>query len=110
MLRLPLLVLAALALLGLAACGGGDGERSATGVILSVDAPSLTQLDSFTLRTNGGDTLEFRIAPGATQDPVTGFVPGHLRSHATLGDQVEVFYREEDGVLLAGRLEDRGRR
>ena len=92
------------------ACGG-DGvsvaERSAVGVILQVEASSITQVDSFTLRSNDGETLVFRIAPDARPDPQEGFVASHLRSHAALAEQVEVFYREENGELLALRLVDR---
>ena len=92
------------------ACGGGGAsrvERSAVGVVLEVEASSITQIDSFTLRTNDGQTLVFRVAPDARPDPEEGFVASHLRSHAALAEQVEVFYREEDGELLALRLVDR---
>ncbi len=88
----------------LAACGG-DGERSALGVIIDVQATSLTKIDSFTLRDNEGHTLVFRVAPDAAQDPQEGFFPGHLRTHALAAEQVTVFYREDDGELLALRLE-----
>lgn len=91
----------------LVACGSGGGERSVVGVIIDVQAPSLTQIESFTLRDNEGRTLKFRIAPDAVKDPEEGFVPGHLRSHAVLAERVAVFYREEGGDLLALRLEHR---
>ena len=91
----------ALALLG--ACGG-DGERSAVGVIIDVQATSLTQVEAFTLRTNDGETLEFGVAPDAAMDPQEGFVASHLRSHASLAEQVKVVYREDGGELLALRL------
>lgn len=91
--------------LGLA-CGGG-GELFAEGVILEVEATSLTEVASFTLRTNDGETLVFAIAPDAAVDPDNGFVASHLRSHAGLGEQVAVYYREEGDARLAFRLEDR---
>lgn len=84
----------------------GDGP-SVQGVILEVEASSLTVIDSFTLRSNGGETLVFEIAPDAARDPREGFVAGHLRSHAVLAEQVAIFYHEEDGRLLAERMEDR---
>ena len=93
--------------LAIGACGGENSEKSAVGVIIDVQASSLTEIDSFTLRTNEGQTLVFRIAPDARPDLEEGFVPGHLRSHAALAEQVEVFYREESGELLALRLVDR---
>lgn len=99
--------LAAIAIgaVALVACAGGGGERGATGVIIDVEASSLTAIDSFTLREDGGRTLVFRVAPDAAQDPVEGFFPGHLRTHALAAERVTVFYREESGELLALRLE-----
>ena len=67
----------------------------------------MTALESFTVRDNDGLTLLFQVAPEAVADPEEGFIAGHLRSHAGLGEQVQVFYREEDGILLATRLEHR---
>jgi hypothetical protein len=100
-----LAALVALPLLITAACGGGsDGERSVEGIITDVQSSSLTEIDSFTVRTNDGDTLVFHIAPDAHPDPEEGFVPGHLRSHAVAAEQVKVYYREENGELLATRL------
>ena len=95
------LVLAAVLVI---ACGGG-GERSVTGVIIDVQATSLTRIDSFTLRDNDGRMLVFRMAPDASQDPREGYFPSHLRTHALAAEQVTVFYREENGKLLALRLE-----
>ena len=87
-----------------AACGGSDGERSVSGVILEVESTSLTTIDSFTLRSDEGDTLVFGVAPDARPDPDEGFVSGHLRSHAVAAEKVRVFYREENGRLLATRI------
>ncbi len=95
-----------------AACGhdgAGGNERSVRGAIIDARATSLTELASFTLHTNDGRTLEFTPAPDASRDPKVGLLPGHLRTHAVLGDQVEVYYREEGGKLLALRIEDRPR-
>ena len=100
MTRLSLLGL----VLALAACGG-NGEHKANGVIIDVQATSLTELASFTLRTNDGDTLVFYVAPDAAADPVEGFFPSHMRTHAVAAEQVTVTYREEQGDLLALRLE-----
>jgi hypothetical protein len=101
--RLASLAIVALAF-ALAACGG-SGEHKATGVIIDVQASSLTALGSFTLRTNDGDTLVFYVAPDAAQDPQEGFFPSHMRTHAVAAEQVTVTYREEQGDLLALRLE-----
>ena len=92
------------ALLALA-CGGDGGEKLVTGVIIDVQASSLTRVESFTLRDNDGDTLVFNVAPDALQDPREGFFPGHLRTHALAVEQVKVSYRKEGDRLLALRLE-----
>ena len=96
-------LLAALALVAFA-CGGGD--RSESGVILDVDGSSLTQVDSFTLLDDDGEVLTFQIAPDASRELADGFFPGHMRGHALAAERVTVYFREEDGVLLALRLED----
>jgi hypothetical protein len=98
------LLLAAL----LVACGGGGGEHQAVGVIITVNAPSLTVLDSFTLRDQQGQMLTFHIAPDAARDPQEGFVAGHLRSHALAAEKVRVTYRKQGDELLAEKLEHCG--
>ncbi len=85
------------------ACGGG--ERSVEGIITNVDAASLTQVETFTVRDNANNTIVFRIAPDARQDLEDGFVPSHLREHALAVEQVKVFYRVEDGEFLALKIE-----
>ena len=92
------------------ACGGngaaGGGTKTVTGVVTSVDAPSLTKLNGFTLHTDDDRTLVFKVAPDADRDPQNGFVAGHLRTHALGATKVKISYREENGQLLAFRLED----
>ena len=95
------LVLSALAF---AACGGGNSQ-TVVGVITSVDAPTLTQLNSFTLHTDDGRTLVFHIAPEATRQQ-HGFVGGHLRAHLLAANKVEITYRTEGDELLALELRD----
>ncbi len=91
------------------ACGGNgaaDGAKTVTGVVTNVDASSLTKLNGFTLHTDDDRTLVFKVAPDADRDPQNGFVAGHLRTHALAASKVKIFYREENGQLLALRLED----
>lgn len=104
--RLALLLGLSLLLINGAACGGGNGEKSVTGIVTDVQSSSLTTLDSFTVHTNDGKTLVFHVAPGADPDPQEAFVGGHLRSHLVAASQVKVYYREENGDLLAVRMED----
>jgi hypothetical protein len=85
---------------------GGDGEPSVTGVIIDVQSPSLTEVDSFTVRDGDGREFVFGVAPEAAPDPREGFTPQHLRSHSVLGQRVKIFYRSEGQTLLALRLKD----
>ncbi len=105
--RVPNLARLALLVLGLSviALACGSGERSVEGVILQVEAVSLTETASFTLLGDDAEVLEFTIAPDAASDSLEGFFPGHLREHALATQLVTVFYREESGRLLALRLE-----
>ncbi len=96
-------LLVALSVLLAVACGGG--ERSVGGIITNVDAASLTQVETFTVRDNDNNIIVFRIAPDATQDLEEGFIPSHLREHAVAVGQVKVFYRVEDGEFFALKLE-----
>ena len=100
--QLAILVLG-LSLLALA-CGDG-GERFVEGVILEVESSSLTELDSFTLRTNDGETIVFLPDPDVPADPQEGIIAGHLLGHMQAAEQVTVYYRDEGGVFLAIRIE-----
>lgn len=101
--RLPLIV-AALALGAIATFIAISPTTSmATGVVVAVDARSLTDVPSFTLRVAGGQTLEFQLS---RLENGTEFPPGHLTEHIASGGPVVVTYREEDGVLYAIRLVD----
>ena len=93
------------ALLALLAVACSAGERSVEGIITNVDAASLTQVETFTMRDNDNNIIVFRIAPDATQDLEEDFVPSHLREHAVAVGQVKVFYRVEDGEFLALKIE-----
>ena len=103
--RLAFLLALSFLLVGVA-CGGGNGQKSVTGIVIGVQSDSLTTLDSFTVHTNDGKTLVFHVAPDANPGPQEAFVGGHLRSHMVAASQVKVYYREESGDLLATRIED----
>ena len=96
-------LLVALFVMLVVACSAG--ERSVEGIITNVDAASLTQVETFTMRDNDNNIIVFRIAPDARQDLEEGFVPSHLREHAVAVGQVKVFYRVEGGEFLALKIE-----
>ncbi len=102
--RIAILVLG-LSFVALACGDGGDSERSVEGVILEVESSSLVDLDSFSLRTNDGETILFVSDPDASTDPGEAIFAGHLVGHMQSAEQVTVLYREEGGVFLATRIE-----
>ena len=73
------------------------------GVVIAVDASSLTDVRGFTIRTSGGSTYEFKL--GALEN-ATSFPPGHLREHMATSEPIRVWYRMEDGSPVAYRIED----
>lgn len=77
--------------------------RTETGVVVAVEAVSLTDVRGFTIRTADGRTVVFRV--GRLENGAE-FPPGHLAEHAATATQVLVTYRTEDGALVAFRIED----
>ena len=85
-----------------AACGPAD--TTAAGFVIEVNSTSLTQVDSFTLRTPEGVHLQFRV--GRLELDGGTFPAGHLREHMALGQPVAVAYRQEGSDRVAFRLVD----
>jgi hypothetical protein len=76
-----------------------------TGIVISADGPDASQVDRFSLRTTGGQTLDFAVG---RLDVGNGGLPApHLREHMVSGDPITVYYSEdEDGSLIAVRYVD----
>jgi hypothetical protein len=72
-----------------------------TGVVLSVEARSITNVVSFTLTSEDRRYRVF-IDPDVRYD----FAPGHLREHVLSGEPVRVEVEERDGRLFATALSD----
>ena len=83
--------------------GSPPGATVVDGVIVGVQAESLGNVRSFTLRTSSGDVLEFGLASLENGDE---FPPGHLAEHQVTAEVVRVWYRDDGGTLLAIRAED----
>ncbi len=100
---------ALLFLFPVAACGDGEtsgnGEDPApselTGVITEVESSGLTEVESFTLSSEG-ETYEIFLA----DDIDLGFPPAHLNEHKTTGDPVLVKLEEHGDRLFALSIED----
>ncbi|HEX6868210.1 MAG TPA: hypothetical protein VF119_05360 [Candidatus Limnocylindrales bacterium] len=93
-------------LLGGAATGdpsGPAGAQAAVGVIVAVESEGLDKVTGFDLRTTDQGTLAFVLG---TLDNGSVFPPGHLVEHQATAQPVRVWYRTEDGVRVAVRLED----
>lgn len=85
-----------------AACG--PAPSTAAGYVIDVQSTSVTQIDEFTIRTDAGETVRFRV--GALELDGGAFPAGHLREHMALGQPVAIGYRDDAGVLVAYRLVD----
>ncbi len=96
---------AALLLGGSGAAPSPPSDASfADGVVVAVDARTLTDVRSFDLRiASGGGVRTF----GLTKlENGVAFPPGHLSEHMTTASPVRVYYRTVDGVDQAIFLED----
>jgi hypothetical protein len=98
------LVVAILAVAAIAVATLGQPPRETeTGVVIAVDAASLTDVRGFTIRTPDGRQVSFRIDQLENRSE---FPPGHLGEHVATGVPVVVTYRDEAGDRVAVRIED----
>jgi hypothetical protein len=95
---------AAAAVLALLIVACGSGQRSASGIVISVAGSSPAEISTFTLRTDEGELLDFEI--GTLQTGGQSFPAAHLREHQASASPIEVLYRVEDGRRIALRLSD----
>ena len=92
-----------------AACGsgengviGGPETTSVHGLLQEVEARSLLEIGSLTVRDDDG--RDWVIEGGGTE--ISGFSPSHVREHMVLGQPVTVFLHREDGVLVLEDITD----
>jgi hypothetical protein len=103
-------LLAAALVLPAAACGQGScsfppvKQSPTDGIVVSVTATGLTDVQNFTLRQNDGSQVVFQV--GVLDDP-TVFPAGHLKEHQASGSPVRVWFATTpDRTLVAFHLED----
>jgi hypothetical protein len=77
-------------------------ESPVTGLVIGIDRTGLTDVKGFTFRTDEGETLSIRM--GRLENEAE-FPPSHLAEHMAAGDVLRVYFRVEDGDLLAYRIE-----
>ncbi len=82
---------------------GQPASQTETGLVVAVDSSGLTDVRGFSIRTNDGRTVAFRI--GVLENGAE-FPPGHLLEHAATGVKVVVTYRQESGERIAIRIDD----
>jgi hypothetical protein len=82
---------------------GPPGASQVVGVITHLESTGLDNVTALTVRTTGGDIVDFTI--GALENRAE-LPPGHLALHQTTGSPVRVWYRTEGDVRVAIRIED----
>jgi hypothetical protein len=82
---------------------GQAPSQTETGLVVAVDSSGLTDVRGFSIRTGDGRTVVFKL--GVLENGAQ-FPPGHLLEHAATGVKVVVTYRQENGELVAIRLDD----
>jgi hypothetical protein len=80
-----------------------DVSSPVDGVIVSVDASSLSDVRGFVLRTSGGFAFDFALG---RLENAGEFSPGHLAEHLLTSEPVRAFFRIEGGKRVVYRLED----
>ena len=73
------------------------------GQLVKLESEGLTRVRGFSLRTDDGAELEFRL--GILENGAE-FPPGHLGEHMALGAPIRVFFRLEGNERVVYRLED----
>jgi hypothetical protein len=105
--RLVILLLVAAAVVAAvvaaAVAFGGPGRKVETGIVVAVEATSLSNVQSFSIRTTDGRTVDFRVG---TIEDATQFPPGHLAEHKVSLRPVRVTYVDSANGPVAVRLED----
>jgi hypothetical protein len=82
---------------------GGRGRQVETGIVVAVEATSLSSVQGFSIRTTDGRTVDFRIV---SLENASTFPPGHLAEHKVSLVPVRVTFVDLGGGHEAVRIED----
>jgi hypothetical protein len=85
----------------LAACRQQPRPTRYDGLVVEMQAASILQIASFTLRTDDGTLIEMVV------EGDVGITASHLHEHMALADPVTVTVRYADGLIIATRIDDR---
>jgi hypothetical protein len=99
--RRSLIWFAALMMCVLPACGENQQPSELSGVILKVNSTSITDVDSFTLK-SGNERHRILIDDSVDY----GFPLSHLQEHVLSGAPVDVELEERNGKLYAQSIVD----
>lgn len=92
-----------LSVTGPAEQGPSDETIDAVGVVVAVDGRALDDIEGFTLRIDGGASIEFSLSE---LENGADFPPAHLAEHQATAAQVRAWYKPDQDENLAIRLED----
>jgi hypothetical protein len=95
-------VLVAITAAGSCACSQ-PSPAPVVGVVVAIDQVSLTQVNSFDVRTSDGKTVRLKVG---VLDNATEFSLSHLATHMATGVPIRAFYRLENGEPRVYHLED----
>jgi hypothetical protein len=82
---------------------GGPGRRMETGIVVAVQATSLSSVQGFSIRTPDGRTVDFRVG---VLETASTFPPGHLAEHKVSLAPIQVTYIDQGGAHVAVALVD----
>jgi hypothetical protein len=95
---------AAILVLAVALAACGSSGHVAQGIVTGITPDGPVGVARFEIRTTDGATLDFRV--GTLELDGGAFPAEHLGEHRLTAQPVAVSYRDEDGELVAYRLED----
>ena len=97
-LRASVFFMLAMALLFLLSCGERLSEVE--GLVTSVEARSVVEVERFTIEDEEGRVFTF------TTEGFIGFTTSHFREHMMLAEPVRVRYKKDGDTLIAAFIED----
>jgi hypothetical protein len=86
-----------------AGSGPTDASSPVVGVPIDIEAEGFTKVTAFTIRTDAGEQLRFRMG---TLENGAEFPPNHLAEHLAGSTKVRAFFRPEGADRVVYRLED----